>query len=99
MAEVDIVVAGRTYRLACEDGQEGHLSALAADLDAEARRVAAQTGVVEEGRLLLMVGLMVADRLQEAQAAAQSALSAPDGAAIEASMGRLEAALLRGAQP
>ncbi len=68
MAELDVTVAGRSYRLACDDGQEAHLLALAATLDAEARALSAKGGVVGEARLLLMTALMMADRLQDAQA-------------------------------
>ena len=33
MAQVNATIAGRQFRLACEDGQEEHLTALAKDLD------------------------------------------------------------------
>jgi cell division protein ZapA len=93
MAEVDVTVAGRTYRLGCEDGQERHLAALAAAVDAEARAVAAQTGTLNEGKLLLMAALMMADRLAEATAAQARAAAAPppDTAALAAALDRLEA--------
>lgn len=95
MAEVDVVVAGRTYRLGCEDGQEGHLAALAAAVDAEARSIAGRTGALGEGKLLLMAALMMADRLHDATAAAPAvrapapAMPAELGAALD----RLEALL------
>jgi cell division protein ZapA len=105
MAEVDIAVAGRTYRIGCADGQEAHLRALAAGLDAEARAIAAQAPLLGEGRLLVMAALIIADRLSETEArlrdseAAIAARPAPrpderlmgDGAALDAALGRLEA--------
>ncbi len=33
MAQVNATIAGRQFRLACEDGQEEHLQTLAKDLD------------------------------------------------------------------
>ena len=95
MAEVDVVVAGRTYRLGCEDGQEGHLAALAATLDVEARSIAARTGAMGEGKLLLMVALIMADRLHDATAAAPpNRPSAPPlPTELGAALDRLEALL------
>lgn len=99
MAEIDVVVAGRTYRLGCENGQERHLAALAAAIDTEARAIAAQTGTLHEAKLLLMAALMIADRETEAQAArarAETALAealarpAADPA-LGAALARLEA--------
>lgn len=99
MAEIDVVVAGRTYRLGCEDGQERHLAALAASVDAEARAIAAQTGTMQEAKLLLMAALMIADREAEAVAAkaraeaeAEQALSRPAAdPGLAAALARLEA--------
>lgn len=93
MAEVDVMVAGRSYRLGCEDGQERQLAALAATIDAEARAIAAQTGTMQEAKLLLMAALMMADRLAEATAAQSRApvAAAPDTAALTAALDRLEA--------
>lgn len=80
MATVDVTVGGRQYQLACEDGQERHLAALAAMVDAEARALASQIGVVGEPRLLLMAALMIADRLRDAE---QQGAPQPDTAAAE----------------
>lgn len=105
MAEVDIVVAGRTYRLACDDGQEGRLAAVGAAIDAQARGIASQLGVIGEARLMLMTAVMMADQLADAQDAAKAAraearqpapaeappLEGPDaGAALRGAVSRLE---------
>jgi cell division protein ZapA len=82
MAEIDVTVCGRSYRLGCETGQERRLTALAAGLDAEAQALAAQTRTLSEAKLLLMAGLVMADRADEAQAAL---------AAAEARLGGLDA--------
>jgi cell division protein ZapA len=91
MAEVSVSVAGRSYRLACDDGQEGHLAALAKRLDDEARAISARGAVVDEPRLLLMAALIVADRLHDAEAALASGGAAPDEVrALDAALTRLE---------
>ena len=67
MAEVTVEVGGRSYRLACENGEEPHLTALCARIDAEARRLARSMGQMPEGRLMLMSALMIADKLPDAE--------------------------------
>jgi cell division protein ZapA len=95
MAETDIVVAGRTYRIGCEDGQEDHVVKLASLLDAEVRALTGGGGVMREGQLLVMVALMLADRLEELTATLDGAAIAEapagggDAAALEAAMARL----------
>ncbi|MEM7189864.1 MAG: cell division protein ZapA [Pseudomonadota bacterium] len=69
MPEVNIEVAGRSYRVGCGEGEEAHLTRLAQIVDAEASALARQMGQVSEGRLMLMAALMVADKLAEAQTA------------------------------
>lgn len=96
MAELDVTVAGRSYRLACDDGQEPHLRTLAAALDSDARALAAAGGIIGEARLLLMTALLTADKLHDAQARLRAAAAQPDAGASElpalaASLDRLEA--------
>ena len=62
MPELDIRIGGRTFTVACQAGEEPFLQAAAALLDAEAAPLAAQVGRLPEARLLLMAGLMLADR-------------------------------------
>jgi cell division protein ZapA len=64
MAEIEIRVGGRPYRMACEDGQEAHLRNVAAHLDAEATSLKGAFGDLSEMRMLLMAGVMVADKLE-----------------------------------
>jgi len=90
MATVDVTVGGRQYQLACEDGQERHLAALAAMVDAEARALASQIGVVGEPRLLLMAALMIADKLKDAAAPQADPSAADDAQALEQAVARLE---------
>ena len=54
MAEVDIIVGGRSYRLACDDGQEPRLRALASRIDDIAKSFGPGAAQLSEPRLLLM---------------------------------------------
>jgi len=68
MSEIDLEINNRPYRMACEDGQESHLRALAKKLDGHIRELSGQLGAVGEGRLLLMAGLMIADEVHDQKA-------------------------------
>ncbi len=62
MPEVEVMVGGRPFRVACQAGEEHFLSAAAQMLDTEAQPLVAQLGRIPEQRMLLMAGLMLADR-------------------------------------
>lgn len=62
MSEVEIKVGGRSFDVACEEGQEHLLHAAAKRLDTEANELVSQVGRIPEPRMLLMAGLMLADR-------------------------------------
>ena len=66
MAVVDVTVNGRSYQLACDDGEEEHLANLAAYFDRRVAELTASIGQVGETRLMLMAGLLVADDLSNA---------------------------------
>ena len=66
MAQVVATIAGRQFRLACEDGQEDHLQALAKDLDQRIIDLRRKFGEIGDTRLTVMAALMVSDELVEA---------------------------------
>lgn len=66
MAHVIVQVNGRPYTMQCPEGEEAHLRELADLLDGEVQRVKQSVGNVGDIRMLVMAGLMVADRLSEA---------------------------------
>ncbi len=66
MATVNATIAGRQFRLACEDGQEEHLQMLARDMDQRIEGLRKQFGEIGDTRLTVMAALMVADELSEA---------------------------------
>jgi cell division protein ZapA len=67
MPEVTASIAGRQFRLACEDGQEEHLQALAHNLDQRIIDLRAKFGEIGDTRLTVMAALVVADELAEMQ--------------------------------
>ena len=89
MPEVTVTVGGRPFEVACQAGEELFLRAAAKALDTEARVLLDQIGRMPESRMLLMAGLMIADRVagMEDQARAQTAKLAQ----IEAELADLKA--------
>lgn len=88
MAEVSLSINGRTYEVACDDGQEERLQGLASYLDMRVAELTEQMGQVGELRLLVMAALLVADELQDALSQldaleqAQAGNGAPGGNAL-----------------
>ncbi|MGA9948203.1 MAG: cell division protein ZapA [Xanthobacteraceae bacterium] len=66
MAQVNVTINGRQFRMACEDGQEGHLIELARDLDMRISGLRGKFGEIGDTRLTVMAALTVADELAEA---------------------------------
>lgn len=62
MPEVEINIGGRNFEVACQEGEEQYLHAAAKMLDTEAQILAQQVGRIPEARMLLMAGLMLADK-------------------------------------
>ncbi len=62
MPEVEINIGGRTFEVSCQEGEEHFLLSAARMLDEEAKVLVEQLGRVPEARMLLMAGLMLADK-------------------------------------
>lgn len=62
MPDVTISIGGRDFQVACQTGEEHFLRAAAAMLNAEAEPLVQQMGRLPEARMLLMSGLMLADK-------------------------------------
>jgi cell division protein ZapA len=62
MAELNVQIGGRSFTVACQDGEEHFLQTAAAMLDREAQPLVAQMGRITEAKMLLMAGLLLADR-------------------------------------
>ncbi|MFL6734843.1 MAG: cell division protein ZapA [Sphingomicrobium sp.] len=63
MAEIDLSIAGRLYRVACRDGEEENLRAAARLVDGKSREALAGLGTLSEARQLLFAALLLADQL------------------------------------
>jgi cell division protein ZapA len=77
MAQIEVVIASRKYTVACRDGEEEHLRALAAVVDKRAQDAAAALGHLTESKQLLFTSLLLADDFKESSAAVQTSAAAP----------------------
>jgi len=66
MSQVSVTINGRQFRMACEDGQEGHLMNLARELDSRIDGLRTKFGEIGDTRLTVMAAITVADELSEA---------------------------------
>jgi cell division protein ZapA len=62
MPDLEVMIGGRPFQVSCQPGEEHFLRSAAAMLDAEAQPIVAQLGRLPEAKLLLMAGLMLADK-------------------------------------
>ena len=63
MAEVDLAIVGRSYRVACRSGEEDTLRAAAALVDGKSREALAGLGALSESRQLLFASLQPPQRV------------------------------------
>lgn len=62
MPEVTIHIGGRDFEVSCQEGEQSFLQMAAGMLDDEAQVLSDQIGRMPEARMLLMAGLMLADK-------------------------------------
>ena len=67
MPELEITIGGRSFFVSCREGEEHFLTSASKMLDAEATPLLAQMGRLPEARMLLMAGLMLADKTAAAE--------------------------------
>ena len=67
MPEVTITIGGRQFEVACQAGEEHYLRSAAELLDTEASVLVNQIGRMPESRMLLMAGLLLADKTAGAE--------------------------------
>jgi len=82
MAQVDIRVNDRVYRVSCDDGQEKRLHMLAGHIDGLIADLVADLGQIGEARLILLAALTACDELFEARG--RLAAISRDGTALDA---------------
>ena len=65
MSQVAVTINGKSYRMACDEGQETHLIGLAQKLDGYVGHLKDSFGEIGDQRLTIMAGIMVVDELNE----------------------------------
>ena len=63
MAEVELTIAGRPYKVACRAGEEETLRQAGALVDSKSREALAGLGTLSESRQLLFAALLLADQI------------------------------------
>ncbi len=67
MPQVAVQINGKTYRMACDEGQEAHLLDLAQRFNKTIDSLRGSFGEIGDQRLTVMAGIMVQDELVGAQ--------------------------------
>src|SRR5580692_2585819 len=67
MSQVSVTIDGRKYRLACNEGEEARLEALAGTIDEKIGEMRKTFGEIGDQRLVIMAALTLADNLAEAR--------------------------------
>ena len=65
MPSVSVSINGKSYRMACDEGQETHLQTLATELDNYVNHLKGSFGEIGDQRLTVMAGIMVTDEMLE----------------------------------
>jgi cell division protein ZapA len=88
MGQVSVTINGRMYDIACDDGQEEHVSGLASYIDDRVTDLARSIGQVGDARLLVMASLLIADELVDAAREIQTLKSRSEAEVEEQVMAR-----------
>ena len=82
---IDLSIAGRTYQVACREGEEENLRAAARLVDGKSREALAGLGTLSESRQFLFASLLLADQLidRNPDIAAAPEPGPPDPALVE----------------
>jgi cell division protein ZapA len=67
MAQVNVRINGKTYRMACDDGEENHLASLAERLNRSIEQLRDRFGEIGDQRLTVMAAITLADQQAEAE--------------------------------
>ena len=83
MAQLAVTIAGKVYRLACDEGEEAHLGDLAQLVDAKIAGLRQRFGEIGDQRLIIMAAITLADEWSDAE---------PSRPELEAELARLKTA-------
>jgi len=67
MTQAVAVIAGRTYRMSCEEGEQKHIEDLARMLDARIAALRGSFGDIGEERIVVMAALTISDEFHASQ--------------------------------
>jgi cell division protein ZapA len=73
LAAVIVNIAGRTYRLSCDDGQEPRLEELAREVESKILSMRDSFKEIGEQRIVVMAALAIADEAADARGRAEAA--------------------------
>ncbi|KQP04121.1 cell division protein ZapA [Methylobacterium sp. Leaf99] len=65
MPQINVTIDGKNYRMACAEGEEPHLTALATELAGRIAELRTSFGEIGDMRLHVMAALLQADELDE----------------------------------
>lgn len=65
MVQISVTINGKSFRMACDDGEEQRLEGLAARFDGWIGELKSAFGEIGDQRLTVMAGIMATDQLSE----------------------------------
>ena len=75
MAEVDITINGRSYRISCKDGEEERIKYLSLLINNQVQKLSEKIGQLGEARMILLASLVLLDKSDEVEKEAEKIIS------------------------
>ncbi len=75
MAEVDITINGRSYRISCKDGEEERIKSLSTLINDQVQKLSEKIGQLGEARMILLASLVLLDKSDEVEKEAEKIIS------------------------
>ena len=75
MAEVDITINGRSYRISCKDGEEERIKSLTTLINNQVQKLSEKIGQLGEARMILLASLVLLDKSDEVEKEAEKIIS------------------------
>ena len=75
MAEVDITINRRSYRISCKDGEEERIKTLASLINNQVQKLSEKIGQLGEARMILLASLVLLDKSDEVEKEAEKIIS------------------------
>ena len=75
MAEVDITINTRSYRISCKDGEEERIKSLASLINNQVQKLSEKIGQLGEARMILLAALVLLDKSDEVEKEAEKIIS------------------------